>query len=70
LNSHSNKKSIDELAKKLEEVETKYVTYNTHTKNDGVNFWRGKRIIPLADWLEISNFGEAFSKGKEYQNMN
>lgn len=60
--SSRSKKPIDELAKKLDEVEAKYVTYNTFARNDGVNYWRGKKIIPLKEWLEIVNFAETFAK--------
>jgi hypothetical protein len=67
LNNHSSKKPIDNLARKLDEVEAKYATYNndnsSDAKNDGVRWWRGKPIISLHDWLELSNFGEAFTKG-------
>jgi hypothetical protein len=69
--TYKNKKPIiDELTRKLEEIEAKFVTYNTHTKNDGVNYWRGKPIISLDDWLELSSFGEAFAKGGQVRNMN
>jgi hypothetical protein len=68
-NNHSNKKRIttDELTKKLEEIEARYAIYNKE-KNDGIHFWRGKPIISLNDWIELSNFAEAFAKGVEYRN--
>ena len=61
--NHTSKKPIDDLARKLDEVETKYITYNTLSRNDGVNYWRGKKIISLSDWCEIANVGEVFTTG-------
>jgi hypothetical protein len=73
LNNHSSKKQTDELARRLDEVEARYVnnTYdnNDDPKNDGVHWWYNKLIIPLSDWLELSKFGDAFTKGKEHQDM-
>jgi hypothetical protein len=65
--SNSRKKStIDKLADKLDAFESKY--RNSVDYNDGINYWRGKRIIPLAEWKEIVNYNEAFQHGIEYQN--
>jgi hypothetical protein len=35
---------------------------------EGVTHWKGKKILPLAEWKEIANTTQAFSKGIEYQN--
>ncbi|HZA48778.1 MAG TPA: hypothetical protein VE521_07630 [Nitrososphaera sp.] len=70
--SNHSKKITDELQKKLEEIATKYAIYNKDEKekkkNDGIHYWRGKPIIPLKEWIELSNFAEAFAKGVEYRN--
>jgi hypothetical protein len=38
------------------------------SKNDGVNYWRGKKIVTLAEWKKIANSDKAFQKGIEHQN--
>ena len=62
-NHSNNKKRTDELQRKLEEIEARYVTYNTLNRNDGVNYWRGKKIISLNDWAELLNVSEVLTKG-------
>jgi hypothetical protein len=36
-------------------------------KNDGVNYWKGKKIVSLAEWRKIANYNKAFQKGIEHQ---
>ena len=36
--------------------------------NDGINYWKGKKIVSLAEWRRIANSNKAFQKGIEYQN--
>ena len=38
------------------------------TRNDGINYWKGKKIVSLAQWRKIANSNQAFQKGIEYQN--
>jgi hypothetical protein len=41
---------------------------NISSKNDGINYWKGKKIVSLAEWRRIANSNKAFQKGIEYQN--
>ena len=36
--------------------------------NDGINYWKGKKIVSLAEWRKIANSNKAFQKGIEHQN--
>jgi hypothetical protein len=36
--------------------------------NDGINYWKGKKIVSLEEWRKIANSNKAFQKGIEYQN--
>jgi hypothetical protein len=40
---------------------------NSNIKNDGINYWKGKKIVSLSEWRKIANSDKAFQKGIEYQ---
>ena len=41
---------------------------NSKNKNDGINYWKGKKIVSLAEWRKTANSNKSFQKGIEYQN--
>jgi hypothetical protein len=43
-------------------------TTSQKNQNDGINYWKGKKIVSLADWKKIANSHKAFQKGIECQN--
>jgi hypothetical protein len=42
-------------------------TSNENNKNDGIKYWKGKKIVSLAEWRKIANSTKAFQYGIEYQ---
>ncbi|MDQ3947991.1 MAG: hypothetical protein M3275_00380 [Thermoproteota archaeon] len=54
--------------KLFERLDKLYPDTTSKDKNDGINYWKGKRIVSLAEWRKIANSGQAFQKGVEYQN--
>jgi hypothetical protein len=40
---------------------------SSKNNDDGINYWKGKRIVSLAEWRKIANSNKAFQKGIEYQ---
>ncbi len=50
----------------IERLDRLYPVANS--KNDGINYWKGKKIVSLTQWRKIANTSEAFQKGIEYQN--
>jgi hypothetical protein len=53
--------------KLFERLDKLYPDTTSKDKNDGVNYWKGKKIVSLAEWRKIANSGQAFQKGVEYQ---
>jgi hypothetical protein len=43
-------------------------TNSENKNNDGINHWKGKKIVSLDEWRKIANSNKAFQKGIEYQN--
>jgi hypothetical protein len=41
---------------------------DTNGKNDGINYWKGKKIVSLSEWRKIANSSKAFQQGIEHQN--
>lgn len=39
------------------------------SKNDGINYWRGKKIVTITEWKKIANIDKAFQKGIEDQKI-
>jgi hypothetical protein len=37
------------------------------SNSDGINYWKGKKIVSLAEWRKIANYNKAFQKGMEHQ---
>jgi hypothetical protein len=55
--------------KLFERLDKLYPGTTSKDKNDdGINYWKGKKIVSLAEWRKIVNFSTAFQKGLEYQN--
>jgi hypothetical protein len=56
-------------SKLFERLDKLYPDTNTNSKNrnDGINYWKGKKIVPLAQWKKIANSNKAFQKGIEHQ---
>ena len=44
-------RSIDRLAKRLDRFDPQYCSSN----RTGLNYWKGKEIIPFADWMSIKD---------------
>jgi len=64
LNKLVNNKNNNNLSKKLDEL---YPDTTSKDKNDGINYWKGKRIVSIAEWRKIANSNQAVQKGIEYQ---
>jgi hypothetical protein len=52
----------------FERLDRLYPDTISKDKNDGVNYWKGKKIVSLSEWRKIANSNKAFQKGIEYQN--
>jgi hypothetical protein len=52
----------------FERLDKLYPDINSENRNDGINYWKGKKIVSLAEWRKIANSNKAFQKGIEYQN--
>src|SRR5687768_14009059 len=46
-------KTIKELSNRLDEVSPASTTSNYGISNDGINYWKGKKIISAKDWNEL-----------------
>jgi hypothetical protein len=56
-------KTIQELTNRLDEVHPYSSTINDHkNRNDGINYWKGKKIISTKDWNEL------YEKSSSYTN--
>jgi hypothetical protein len=53
--------------KLFERLDKLYPNTTSKDKNDGINHWKGKKIVSLAEWRKIANSDQAFQKGVEYQ---
>jgi hypothetical protein len=51
----------------FERLDKLYPDTSSASRNDGINYWKGKKIVSLAEWRKIANADKAFQKGKEYQ---
>jgi hypothetical protein len=40
---------------------------SSNNRNDGINYWKGKKIVSLVEWRKIANSSKALQKGVEYQ---
>lgn len=65
MSSNHSKKQTDNLAKRLDSFEAKYSTGNGNNDgpSDSIRWWKGKPIIPLDEWIKLSNCGEVFTSG-------
>ncbi|HJT84586.1 MAG TPA: hypothetical protein VJ697_08895, partial [Nitrososphaeraceae archaeon] len=47
-------KTIKELQNRLDEVHPYSKSFVNHrNRNDGINYWKGKKIISIKDWNEL-----------------
>jgi hypothetical protein len=47
-------KTIKELSNRLDEIHPYSAPTNNHqNRNDGINYWKGKKIIPAKDWNDL-----------------
>jgi hypothetical protein len=44
-------KSVDNLSQRLDKL---YPDTSSSNSSDGINYWKGRKIIPLDKWLKIS----------------
>ena len=44
-------KSVNNLSQRLNKL---YPDTNSNSSNDGINYWKGRKIIPLDKWLKIT----------------
>jgi hypothetical protein len=52
----------------FERLDKLYPDIASKDKNDAIMYWKGKKIVSLAEWKEIVNYNEAFQHGIEHQN--
>jgi hypothetical protein len=45
-------KSVDSLSQRLDKLYPE--TSSSNSSNDGINYWKGRKIIPLDRWLKIT----------------
>jgi ArsR family metal-binding transcriptional regulator len=55
-------KSVNNLSQRLDKL---YPETNSNNNNDGVNYWKGKKIVSIKEWKKISNYTNAFQHGIE-----
>jgi hypothetical protein len=58
----------NKLFERLDELSPPTDTSSTKNNSDGINYWKGKKIVSLAEWRKIANSNKAFQKGIEHQN--
>ena len=46
-------KSVNSLSQRLDKLYP-YTSRNSNNGNDGINYWKGTKIIPLDKWLKIT----------------
>ena len=44
-------KSVNSLSERLNKL---YPTTSSNSSNDGIHYWKGRKIIPLDKWLKIT----------------
>jgi hypothetical protein len=52
------------LFERLEKLDPDII--GSKNKNDGINYWKGKKIVSLAEWRKIANTNKAFQRGIEH----
>jgi hypothetical protein len=56
------------LFQRLDKLYPDTTSSKNNKNDDGINYWKGKKIVSLAEWRKIANSNKAFQKGIEYQN--
>jgi hypothetical protein len=56
------------LFERLDKLYPDASSKNKNKSDDGINYWKGKKIVSLAEWRKIANSNKAFQKGIEHQN--
>jgi hypothetical protein len=54
--------------KLLERLDKLYSDISSNNNNYGINYWKGKKIVSIAEWRKIANSSKAFQQGIEHQN--
>jgi hypothetical protein len=49
-------KSIEDLSKRIERIDPS--TYDNGNSNNGIKYWKGRKIISLKEWKKIANHAE------------
>ncbi len=63
-------KTIKELTNRLDTVyPVSYSSSNNEIKHNGINFWKGKRIIPIRRWNELYQKNSTTTTGDNYKIM-
>jgi hypothetical protein len=58
-------KSINNLSDRLNKLYPD--TSSSNNYNDGINYWKGKKIVSLDEWRKIAKSKEAIAHGIQYQ---
>jgi hypothetical protein len=56
------------LFQRLDKLYPDTASSKNKKNDDGIDYWKGKKIVSLAEWRKIANSNKAFQKGIEYQN--
>jgi hypothetical protein len=56
-------KSINNLSQRLDKLYPD--TNSSNSSSDGINYWKGKKIVSVEEWKKISNYTKAFQHGIE-----
>ena len=56
-------KSVNNLSQRLNKLYPD--TSNSNSSSDGINYWKGKKIVSVEEWKKISSYARAFQHGIE-----
>ncbi|HSF50706.1 MAG TPA: hypothetical protein VLA74_08115 [Nitrososphaeraceae archaeon] len=56
-------KTIRELQNRLDEVHPYSASTNSEVRNDGINYWKGKKIISVKDWNDLYEKSSTYTNG-------
>jgi hypothetical protein len=51
----------------FERLNKLYPDTSSNNRNDGISYWKGKKIVSLAEWRKIANSNKVFQHGNEHQ---
>ena len=55
-------KTIKELTNRLDEIHPSSSSSNDGIRNDGINYWKGKKIISIKDWNELYEKNSTYTR--------